>query len=100
MARNPAWDREELILALDTYVRHGLLHKAHPEVLELSRVLDLLASDVPRPEPKRLRNPNDVAMKLANFAAIDPDYPGDELGYSGHCDLAIWEEFDGDHPRL
>lgn len=34
MARNTAWSREELILALDVYVRHGTLYARHPSFVK------------------------------------------------------------------
>ena len=38
--RNPAWTRDELILALDLYERVGArIGTYHPEVVELSEVL-------------------------------------------------------------
>jgi hypothetical protein len=93
MPRNPPWSREELILALDTYLRHGLLDKRHPEVAELSRLLNRLARDAPHPDPDRFRNPNGVAMKLANFAALDPSHGGMGFTHGGRGDAVIWDEF-------
>ena len=40
--RNPRWAEEELILALDLYLRSGLLDDLAPAVLDLSRVLKSL----------------------------------------------------------
>ncbi len=39
-ARNLPRSREELILALDLYVRAGLLDDTHPDVVALSRTLN------------------------------------------------------------
>ena len=46
MSRNPSWRREELILALDLYMRHrgALPGKGSREVAELSHTLNRLAS--------------------------------------------------------
>jgi hypothetical protein len=44
--------------------------------VELSRVLNSLPIHTVRPDLERFRNPNGVALKLANFAALDPAYPG------------------------
>lgn len=75
-ARNPAWTEDELVLALDLYVRspHARQAKRDPDVAELSRLLR--ASPVTRsaPDPQRFRNVNGVFMKLQNFKAVDPDY--------------------------
>ena len=74
--RNPSWARDELILALDLYLREGQLDAADPSVIELSAVLNALPIHTDRPDREKFRNPNGVAMKLANFAALDPGYPG------------------------
>ena len=71
MPRNPPWSRDELVLAVDAYLRHGALHKDHPIVQELSRLLNRLGRDITHPDPEHFRNPNGVAMKLANFAALE-----------------------------
>lgn len=43
--RNPAWSRDEVILALDTYFRHNPshIHQNHPAVVELSDTLRIAA---------------------------------------------------------
>ena len=40
--RNPPWDRDELILPLDLYLREGLAATTHPAVLRLSELLNQL----------------------------------------------------------
>ena len=74
--RNPPWEADELILALDLYLRHGQLDDTDSRVVEVSRVLNTLPIHSTRPDAARFRNPNGVAMKLANFAALDPAYVG------------------------
>ena len=73
MPRNPTWSRDELILALDLYMRHRerLPDSDNSEVIELSRVLNALYGERAR-DASALRNPNGVYMKLANFRAVDP----------------------------
>ncbi len=44
----------------------------------------------PRP---RFRNPNGVALKLANFAALDPSYPGVGMTRGGKRDAEVWDSF-------
>lgn len=90
--RNPPWSREELILALDLYLSDGLLDDRSHKVIELSRVLQRLAA-VEVIDSSVFRNPNGVAMKLGNFAALDPNYPGKGLSSGGKGDKLIWEEF-------
>ena len=44
-------------------------------MIELSHGLNALTLHPERPDAARFRNPNGVALKLANFAALDPNYP-------------------------
>jgi hypothetical protein len=39
-------------------------------------------------------------MKLANFAALDPAYPGVALSRGGQRDAEIWQEFAEDREQL
>jgi len=101
------------MLALDLYLQVGTVGSEHPEVIELSRQLNQLALHPSRSsryreavnrlddsERSRLRNPNGVAMKLANFAALDPSYSGLVLSRGGQRDAAVWREFANDRERL
>jgi 5-methylcytosine-specific restriction enzyme A len=98
--RNPPWAWDELILALELYLRAGLLDDKHPEVMELSRVLNELPLHTVRPDAEKFRNPNGVALKLANFAAIDPAYPGTGLTGSGKRDREVWNRYADDTDTL
>lgn len=93
--RNPPWERDELILALDLYLRHRphLLDDTHDEVVELSNVLNALPIHTDRPDEETFRNPNGVAMKLGNFAALDPEYPGAGLRAGGRGDVKVWKAY-------
>src|SRR4051794_20218017 len=97
--RNPTWTTDELILAMDLYLRHGLLDDIDPEVIELSNVLNALPLSAERADG-RFRNPNGVAMKLGNFARLDPGYPGAGLSRGGRGEEVVWERFYGDHDGL
>jgi 5-methylcytosine-specific restriction protein A len=93
--RNPPWNRDELILALDLYIRHGgsPLGPAHPDVVDLSALLNRLAAN---DASATFRNPNGVAMKLMNFRSLDPAFVskgGVGLSSIGKGDKAIWAEF-------
>jgi 5-methylcytosine-specific restriction protein A len=81
--RNPPWEYDELVLALDVYFREPRARqtKADPAIAELSRVLRALPVFVDRPDPERFRNVNGAFMKLQNFKAVDPEYTAD--GRSG-----------------
>ena len=67
--RNPPWTRDELILALDTYLQHGPSHMSasNPIVTSLSEELNQLPGHTARPDAVRFRNLNGVYMKLSNF---------------------------------
>lgn len=89
--RNPPWERDELILALDLYLRQGLLDDTDPRVTELSDTLNRLPLHPLRPDATRFRNRNSVALKLANFASLDPGYPGKGMPRGGRRDREVWE---------
>ena len=91
--RNPNWADDELMLALDVYLRHGLLDDQSGEVQDLSDLLNRLPIHPVRPDGERFRNPNGVALKLANFAALDPNYPGVGMTRGGKRDAALWHRY-------
>ena len=94
MARNPAWVRDELILALDLYFRVGRKHEppTHPDVIGVSVVLNRLPIHDTK-ETEKFRNPAGVSMKLGNFLAHDPDYPGSGLSRGNRLEREVWDEF-------
>ena len=98
--RNPTWAEEELVLALDLYLGSGLLDDTNPAVVDLSDALNTLTVHSARPDPVRFRNPNGVAMKLANFAAIDPNYSGRGMSRGGKRDTEVWNRYASDEDTL
>lgn len=68
MARNPAWTRDELILALDLYFRVNPLHTSeqNPEIQALSAALNELPVHAVRPDGEHFRNPNGVCRCSAH----------------------------------
>jgi 5-methylcytosine-specific restriction protein A len=100
--RNPPWQRDELILALDLYFRHrpDTISKAHPEVAARSELLNKLPIHPDRPDAAKFRNVNGTYMKLCNFPALDPDYQGRGLEAGGRLEQDIWAEFAADRQRL
>ena len=98
----PNWTRDELILALEVYVREPQApgNKSHPAVLELSDFLNRLAIHPSHDREKHFRNPNAVAMKLANFLRFDPEYEGSGLPRGSVLDNEIWDEYSDDQERL
>ena len=98
--RNPPWAEKELILALDLYMREGLLDNKDQAVIELSRDLNSLTLHSERPNAARFRNPNAVALKLANFAALDPNYDGRGMTRGGRGDAEQWERYASEEDTL
>ena len=103
--RNAAWSRDELILALDLYLRNriALPGKDSEEVNELSEFLNRLSIALGRPVSETFRNANGVYMKLMNYRRFDPDYTNDgKVGLTrGNKDEeVVWAEFSDDTARL
>lgn len=100
--KNPNWTRDELILALDLYLRVNPLHtsESHPDIVALSEILNHLPIHTDRPNAENFRNPNGVYMKLCNFLRLDPSYTGAGLRAGSHRDEEVWNEFAQDRSRL
>lgn len=97
-ARNPNWIRDELILALDLYVRNPVSPpgKTSEAIRTLSAQLDQLARLLGRTGHSDFRNPNGVYMKVMNFRRFDPQFTS--VGKSGLShgsleDERVWNEF-------
>jgi hypothetical protein len=85
------WTREQLKLAFHLYCQlsFGKLHSRNPEIIELARLIG--------------RTPSAVAMKLVNFASLDPAIIGtgrSGLGNASAFDREIWREFHMDWEGL
>jgi putative restriction endonuclease len=85
------WTEIETKRALYLYFQlpFGQLHQHNPEIISLAREVD--------------RTPSSIAMKLANFASLDPKIT--ETGRKGlvgatALDRKIWHEFNNDWTRL
>ena len=100
--KNPPWQRDELLLALDLYFRFNPSHisKSHPEVIKLSKILNSLPIHKERPDKIKFRNPNGVYMKLCNFLRYDPNYSGVGLQRGGKLEEVIWNEFYNNKDKL
>jgi predicted HNH restriction endonuclease len=103
--RNPAWTRDELILALDLYLQHRTSppSKTSAEVIGLSDVLNRMGSELAMGSRPTYRNANGVYMKLMNFRRFDPDYTNDGhvgLTRGGKEEELVWNEFSKDVGRL
>ncbi len=75
------WTRSELILALRLYywTPFGKMHRGNPEVIQLAQLIG--------------RTTNSVALKLVNFAHIDPDLDREGMKGASKLDRQIWAEF-------
>ena len=96
-SRKQAWLRDELILALDLYLREGQ-NPSRDSVEALSKLLRELPIERDLAADARFRNASGVQLKLHNFAAIDPDIPGEGMTHGGRGDQEVWDEF-SDNPK-
>lgn len=97
-SRRRAWLRDELILALDLYMREGP-NVPVQQVRELSDVLRAFPIEPELASDPRFRSPNSVGQKLGNFRTLDPNVPGG-LDHGGAGDAEVWEEFYPDPGHL
>ncbi len=102
--RNPDWSRDELILALDLYMRHRRQPpgKQSPEIAGLSATLNKVAG-LTQGRDSTFRNPNGVYMKLMNYRSLDPEYTNSGkvgLPKGGSGAPIVWRDFSCDQPRL
>ena len=81
MNERKRWKREELALALNLYCKlpFGKMHAHNPEIIKLSEYLG--------------RTPGAVAMKLVNFASLDPTLKQKGLTACSKLDRQVWQEF-------
>ncbi len=91
MPSGKEWHRAELIVAFNLYckVPFGQLHKSNPLIIQLAN--------------KMGRTPSSVAMKLVNFASLDPTHKNrgiKGLYHTSTSDRQIWEEFNGNWEKL
>lgn len=90
MAAN-RWTKGQLKLAFHLYCQlpFGKLHSRNPEIIRLSKLIN--------------RTPGAVAMKLVNFASLDPAITSTGrtgLGNAGSLDREVWAEFHADWEKL
>ncbi|MFY8069331.1 MAG: HNH endonuclease [Flavobacterium sp.] len=84
MATRNLWTREELILAFNLYLKipFGKMHSTNKEVIHLANLVD--------------RTPNSIALRLVNFASVDPVLKARGIkGMDGGTKIVqpIWDEF-------
>ena len=91
MVGNRNWTRRELLLALRLYCRlpFGRLHRANPEVVRFAEAMG--------------RSPSALAMKLVNFASLDPkitDTGRSGLPNASALDRQVWDAMQSDWSRF
>jgi predicted HNH restriction endonuclease len=95
--RNPLWNRDELILALDLYFKleYGQMNAKNPEAVELSQLLTKMNEN-----NSTERSINSIPLKLANFKRFDPNYEGKGMKSGGKLEQEVWNEFANDKVKL
>lgn len=91
MTTSKNWTKEQAKLAFHLYCQlpFGKLHKGNPEIIRLAQAIG--------------RTPSAVAMKLVNFASLDPAITSTGrrgLDGASNLDREIWAEFNADWDRL
>lgn len=91
ISNSKKWTPEQLKLAFFLYCQlpFGKLHSRNPEIVKLARIIG--------------RTPSAVAMKLVNFASLDPaiiNTGRHGLGNASAGDKRIWDEFHNDWEKL
>ncbi len=84
MATRNLWTKEELILAFNLYLKipFGKMHSTNKEVIHLANLIG--------------RTPNSIALRLVNFASVDPVLKARGIkGMDGGTKIVqpIWDEF-------
>ena len=103
--RNPPWSRDELILALDLYLRfrQSPPGKNSAEVAALSGFLGEIRRVQWRTEDDTFRNANGIYMKMMNFRRFDPEYTdGGRVGLvrGNKEEEVVWNDFHDDPEAL
>ncbi len=93
--RNPDWNREEIILALDLYFKmdYGQMHGRNPDIVQLSKDLRKLNIHSNIPDKEKFRSANSVALKLAKLKRTDQNFKGKGMRDGGKLEKEIWNEF-------
>ena len=85
------WNREELIVAFNLYCKipFGRITSKNPEIINLAKIIR--------------RTPSAVALKLVNFARLDPELQKRKIAGMSHGSKSegeIWNEFHGNWSEL
>lgn len=94
--RNPAWTRDENIIALDFYLRHhpDLPSKSSPEIKELSQFLVTMGKALGRAKLSTYRNPTGVHITLSGFRQLDGNFVSEgTFGAPSEDREEVWDLF-------
>lgn len=85
------WTRDQLKVAFSLYCQmpYGKMHHRNPEIIRVAKLIN--------------RTPSALAMKLVNFASLDPaiiNTGRKGLGNASSLDKQIWDEFNADWETL
>ena len=100
--RNPPWSRDELILALEVYVRRGgrIPGREDSDIVGLSVTLNKLQRALGA-SGDTLRNVDGIRYKLVNFRRFDPTFQHRRgLQHGNKLEPEVWADFASDPPRL
>lgn len=93
--KNPAWRRDEILLALDVYCKYSFdrLSASHTAIIDLSKLLNSLPNVFKEKRNSTFRNPKEVYMKMGHFLNLDPRDQRNGLPGYGKLDKIIFEEY-------
>ena len=85
---NKPWTEDEFVLALELYFRipFGSISKSNPDIIKLANLLG--------------RTPSSVAMRLSNYAHVDPNLKANGLSGGGKNCSFYWEKYANNLPQL
>lgn len=83
-SQNEMWTKDETVLALALYCKipFNQIHKEHPQVIELSKLIG--------------RTPDDVSVKMGGFGQFDEKLAKrgiNSISCEGELDRAVWDEY-------
>lgn len=99
-SRNPDWNKDEIILALDLYFTNPANPpgKDSAAVGDLSALLNKMHRLTGATASETFRNENGVYLKMMNLRALDPAYIAQgKVGMKagGALERVVWDEYDG-----
>lgn len=100
--RNPPWLQDEILIALNFYLRHRprIPQKTSAEISDLSELLKKLRLKLDGELTDTFRNNNGVYMKLMNLLRFDPEYEGTGLQRGGTKEKEVWERYASEPDEL